>query len=165
MEFNGRTSSQNTGEIRLRGAVESDVSEMFRLEQMCFDSEAFSKDQLRYLVRTKTSISYVAECNGDFAGFIIGLTIRGKSGRYGRVYTIDVDKKYRCIGIGRILLLELLKGLKAAKCKKCFLEVKMDNAGAISLYEKAGFEKLYTIPDYYSNGDHAIKMMKVLYTP
>ena len=148
--------------ISIRAAKDDDVEKMYRLEQMCFDIEAFSTHQLQYLINTKTAISYVAEANGQFAGFIIGLTNRNRFGRYGRVYTLDVDDSFRRMGIAMTLMDSLMQSLKEAGCTSCFLEVKMDNGRAIPLYEKMGFTRSRIVPNYYSNGVHALKMKKSL---
>jgi len=154
--------SRSVPGVIIRAAKDIDVDNMYRLEQMCFDIEAFSTHQLQYLINTKTAISYVAEYNGDFAGFIIGLTNRNRFGKYGRVYTLDVDNRFRRLGIGTVLIEALLQDLRQAKCSRCFLEVKLDNRRAIPLYEKLGFEKCRMVPDYYSPGIHALKMKKQL---
>ena len=148
--------------VFIRAAKDDDVDKMYRLEQMCFDIEAFSTHQLQYLINTKTAISYVAEANGQFAGFIIGLTNRNRFGRYGRVYTLDVDDSFRRMGIAMTLMDSLMRSLKEAGCTSCFLEVKMDNGRAIPLYEKMGFTRSRIVPNYYSNGVHALKMKKSL---
>lgn len=148
--------------IFIRAAKDDDVEKMYRLEQMCFDIEAFSSHQLQYLINTKTAISFVAEANGDFAGFIIGLTNRNRFGKYGRVYTLDVDDRFRRMGIGMTLMDALIEGLRQAGCTNCFLEVKLDNEKAIPLYEKMGFSRSRMVPNYYSDGVHALKMRKSL---
>ena len=146
----------------IRAARDTDVDNMYRLEQMCFDVEAFSTHQLQYLINTRTAISFVAEYNGAFAGFIIGLTNRNRFGKYGRVYTLDVDDRFRRLGIGTVLIEALLGDLRHARCSRCFLEVKIDNSKAINLYEKIGFERCRIVPDYYSPGVNALKMKKQL---
>ncbi|MCD1294100.1 N-acetyltransferase [Methanocella sp. CWC-04] len=151
--------------INIRKAVGSDAEEMFRLECLCFDIEAFSIEQLRYLIHTRTSIPLVAEFDEHFAGFVIGLTNRNRGGIYGRIYTLDVDPACRGKGIGMVLMSRVLEELKRAGCKKCFLEVKVENKSAISLYKKLGFEEKDTILDYYAKGVHAIKMKKDLKEP
>ena len=148
--------------ISIRAANDGDVDKMYRLEQMCFDIEAFSTHQLQYLINTKTAISYVAEANGQFAGFVIGLTNRNRFGRYGRVYTLDVDDSFRRMGIATTLMDSLMGSLKEAGCTSCFLEVKLDNGRAIPLYEKMGFTRSRIVPNYYSDGVHALKMKKSL---
>jgi [ribosomal protein S18]-alanine N-acetyltransferase len=153
---------QSARGVQLRAAKDDDVEAMFRLEQMCFDIEAFSTHQLQYLINTKTAISFVAEYEGAFAGFIIGLTNRNRFGKYGRVYTLDVDDNYRRLGIGTVLMDALVQDLKKAHCSRCFLEVKLDNGRAIPLYEKLGFEKCRIVSNYYAQGVHALKMKKTL---
>jgi ribosomal-protein-alanine N-acetyltransferase len=146
----------------IRQADIEDADAMFSLEQDCFNVEAFSIHQLRYLINTDTSLSYVAECEGGFAGFIIGLTNRNRSGKYGRIYTLDVGSGFRRMGVATALVLSLMEGFKKCGCSRCFLEVRLDNERALSLYEKMGFERKYVILDYYSPGVHAIKMKKPL---
>lgn len=153
---------QAASQVFIRAAKDDDVDKMYRLEQMCFDIEAFSTSQLQYLINTKTAISYVAEANGDFAGFVIGLTNRNRFGKYGRVYTLDVDDRFRRKGIAMTLMDALMDGLRKAGCTSCFLEVKVDNDKAIPLYEKMGFTRSRLVPDYYSDGVHALKMKKSL---
>jgi len=148
--------------VHIRTATTKDLNEMQRLELMCFDTEAFSKFQLRYLLSTRTAISLAAEADGRFVGFIIGITNRNRFGTYGRIYTLDVDEACRGRGIGALLTRELLGQLARAGCRKCFLEVRTDNEPAIALYEKMGFERKHLILHYYSPGVHAIKMRKDL---
>jgi len=144
--------------VSIRPAGTKDLSEMQRLEEMCFDTEAFSKFQLRYLLGTRTAVSLAAEADGYFAGFVIGIMNRNRFGTYGRIYTLDVDPGYRARGIGRLLTQNLLDRLKQAGCERCFLEVRVDNHSAIALYEHLGFEKKHMIFNYYAPGVHAIKM-------
>jgi ribosomal-protein-alanine N-acetyltransferase len=146
----------------IRAANDDDVEKMYALEQKCFDEEAFSTHQLQYLINTKTASSFVAEYDGEFAGFVIGLTNRNRFGRYGRVYTLDVDDRFRRRGIARALLASLMDSLRQSGCSRCFLEVKLDNFRAIPLYEKMGFERSRIVPNYYSAGVHALKMKRSL---
>jgi ribosomal-protein-alanine N-acetyltransferase len=154
--------SQAAHNILIRAAKEGDVEKMYALEQMCFDIEAFSTYQLQYLINTKTAFSFVAEYEGSFAGFIIGQTNRNRFGKYGRVYTLDVDDRFRRMGIATTLMDALTERLRQAGCTRCFLEVKMDNGKAIPLYEKMGFSRSRIVPNYYASGVHALKMKKSL---
>lgn len=148
--------------LRIREAGLKDLPEMQRLECMCFDTEAFSKFQLRYLLTSPTGISLAAEIDSQFAGFIIGILNRNRYGTYGRIYTLDVDNGFRGKGIGTSLTEELMVRFKTAGCEKCFLEVRESNDSAIALYLKMGFEKKHIIPHYYAQDIHAIKMRKDL---
>ncbi len=151
-----------TPRVSIRPAGTRDLPGMQRLELMCFDTEAFSKFQLRYLLGTRTAISLAAEVDGYMAGFVIGIMNRNRFGTYGRIYTLDVDESYRGHGIGSQLTSTLLEQLRLAGCEKCFLEVRVNNFSAIKLYERLGFEKKNMVFDYYAPGVHAIKMKKDL---
>ena len=146
--------------VSIRTAGTKDLAEMQRLESMCFDTEAFTKFQLRYLISTRTAISLAAEIDGHFVGFVIGIMNRNRFGTYGRIYTLDVDEAYRDRGIGKLLTRSLLDRLKQAGCERCFLEVRVDNYSAIALYERLGFVRKNMIFNYYAPGVHAIKMKK-----
>lgn len=148
--------------IKIRDADYADIADMSRLEHMCFDIEAFSVHQLKYLIGTRTAISLAAMYEGKFAGFIIGITNRNRYGTYGRVYTLDVDGDFRRLGVATSLISALMVRMREAGCSRCFLEVRLDNDKAIALYEKLGFVKTRIIFNYYSRGVHAIKMRKEL---
>jgi len=151
-----------SGLVRIREAGLKDLPEMQRLEMVCFDTEAFTKFQLRYLLTTPTAISLAGEIDGDFVGFVIGIINRNRFGTYGRIYTLDVDDRFRSRGIGTRLTEALLERFRHADCEKCFLEVRENNDSAIALYTRLGFEKKHLIPHYYAPGIHAIKMRKNL---
>ena len=57
---------------------------------------------------------------------------------------------------------EAIKGLKLRGCKEAYLEVRVSNIPAISLYEKLGFRKESVINGYYRDGEAAYLMVKDL---
>ena len=64
------------------------------------------------------------------------------------IVTFCVDPKYRGKGIGRNLLLELIKFARENKCE-IFLEVAEKNHTARSLYISSGFEEISVRKNYY----------------
>jgi len=54
--------------------------------------------------------------------------------------TINVDKNYRHLGIGSILLEKLITIAKKNKLKEITLEVRASNVSAQKLYEKYSFK-------------------------
>ncbi len=67
-----------------------------------------------------------------------------------------IDK--RNLGIGSILLEELLSLASELKCKSINLEVNESNLSAIHLYEKYNFKRIGLRKKYYNNTDNAILM-------
>jgi len=58
----------------------------------------------------------------------------------GHIMTINVDKNYRHLGIGSILLEKLITIAKKNKLKEITLEVRASNVSAQKLYEKYSFK-------------------------
>ena len=67
---------------------------------------------------------------------------------------------FRKMGLGTILLNEMIKDCKANRVRNITLEVRENNLNAINLYEKVGFKKILVKKEYYTNGDNAIYMVK-----
>ena len=79
----------------------------------------------------------------------------------GHVLSIAVHSDWRRRGIGRALMLEAERAMRSEYgAQVIFLEVRVSNSPAISLYEKIGYEKLGRIPRYYSDGEDAYLMYK-----
>lgn len=75
------------------------------------------------------------------------------AGGEGEILTLAVDPRRRREGLGR-LLVEAASGLaREAGAEALFLEVALDNAAAIALYERAGFSQVGRRPGYYGRAD------------
>ena len=61
-------------------------------------------------------------------------------------------------GLRAALLLECEKRLKASRLRLC---VRLDNAGAIRLYEQEGYLRVGTWTKYYNDGGDALVMEKI----
>jgi ribosomal-protein-alanine N-acetyltransferase len=94
----------------------------------------------------------------------VGLSNFGFGGliRKGHVVSIAVMPEHRRKGVAKALITKALEGMEYYKAKQCFLEVRVTNDTAISLYKKLGFEITRTISGYYSDGEDAYVMTKKL---
>jgi ribosomal-protein-alanine N-acetyltransferase len=111
----------------------------------------------------------VAEEDGKLSGYImsrieVGLSNFGLGGliRKGHVVSIAVMPQNRRKGVAQALITKGLDGMRYYKAKQCFLEVRVTNDVAVSLYKKLGFEVTRTINGYYSDGEDAYVMTKKL---
>lgn len=111
----------------------------------------------------------VAENDGKLLGYImcrieVGLSSLGLGGlmRKGHVVSIAVIPQGRRRGLAQALINRALEGMRYYKAKQGFLEVRVTNEAAISLYKKLGFEISRTINGYYSDGEDAYVMTKRL---
>lgn len=83
--------------------------------------------------------------------------------KVGHVISIAVLAEYRRKGVGSALMNEAINVLKSKyDVDAIYLEVRVSNAPAISLYEKFGFEKVRIIKGYYRDGEDAYVMVKRL---
>jgi ribosomal-protein-alanine N-acetyltransferase len=137
------------------------LDRLYEIEMECFEREAFTKQQIAYLLTDYNSISLVAKDNGKIIGFVIGVIyIEGKN-LIGHILTIDVSPSHRRKGIGIRLLQEIEKIFMEKDVKTCHLEVREDNVAALNLYQKLGYRKVGRLKHYYGN-THGIYLRKVL---
>ncbi len=85
------------------------------------------------------------------------------SHKVGHVISIAVLQEYRKKGIGTALLKEAISKMKSLyNTEAVYLEVRVTNYDAISLYKKMGFEEVRIIKEYYRDGEDAYVMVKKL---
>jgi len=112
----------------------------------------------------------VAELNGEVVGYVMcrveygwSYINRGVPVRKGHIISIGVLPHARRIGIAYNLLLRALRVLKRVyDASEAYLEVRVSNTPAISLYKKLGFEIVEVIPRYYHDGEDAYLMARSL---
>ncbi len=148
--------------VTIQRATVNDLETLYEIEKECFTTEAFTKEQIGYLLQNPNVVSLVAQMNGENVGFIIGLTYSGNRVRIGHICTIDVAVKHRRRGIGLKLLKELEKIFVEKGVETCYLEVRIDNVAALELYRKQGYIETGQLKGYYSMGIHGIRLEKKL---
>jgi len=74
------------------------------------------------------------------------------------VLTVGVVPNHRCKGIARQLMALITDWAHKQGSTAMMLEVKVDNAEAIGLYESLGYSKLNTRKDYFGPGLDALVM-------
>ena len=149
--------------LRVKSASVTNLQRLYEIEKECFSSEAFSMEQLAFLLENPSSISLIALADNEIVGFIIGIVHEGlKTENAGHVFTLDVAEKYRRKGIALRLLKELEKKFKEKNVEESILEVKLDNEAAKKLYKKFGYKEILCLKDYYGKGVHGLRLRKVL---
>ncbi|MCW3999678.1 MAG: ribosomal protein S18-alanine N-acetyltransferase [Candidatus Bathyarchaeota archaeon] len=147
-------------EVRIEAATTKLLDKLYRIEADCFDEEAFTKQQISYLLSDYNTIALVARDGQEIAGFIIA-QIETAETEYGHIITINVQPRYRRLGIGAKMLNETEKQLKIRGISTCHLEVREDNNAAIKLYHKLGYQTLSRLEKYYGK-KHGLYLKKVL---
>jgi ribosomal-protein-alanine N-acetyltransferase len=99
--------------------------------------------------------------DGKMVGFVASVPSGTK---VARVLMLAVLKKHRHHSYGRRLMDDLYSSCAANGMDSIILEVRKSNRNAIAFYERQGFTAYGEIKKFYSNGEDAYKMMKVLRT-
>jgi ribosomal-protein-alanine acetyltransferase len=149
-------------EITIEDASTKLLDKLYEIEKQCFEQEAFTRQQLAYLLTDYNTIGLTALVNGEIAGFAIARVDIGRNGQFGHIVTVDVALAYRRKGVAQRLLQEIENLLKERGFKECRLEVREDNVAALSLYQKLGYNKVGTLRRYYgkANGLYLKKTLK-----
>jgi ribosomal-protein-alanine acetyltransferase len=148
-------------DILVDDASLNDLGEMFEIEKECFTVEAFSRQQISYLLKDFNSISLVAKIDGKIAGFVILQLDSVGSVVFGHIITLNVAVKFRRMGVAQRLLLECEDVLRSRGVVECHLEVRQDNAAAIGLYKRLGYEEIGLLEGYYGK-KHGLYLKKNL---
>jgi ribosomal protein S18 acetylase RimI-like enzyme len=132
-----------------------DLGQLRRIEQACFPKDAWPLLDLMAVLTFPEVVRLKAVIDGKMVGFIAGDPRRSEEMAW--IATLGVLPEYRRQGIARALLLECENRLKFARLRLC---VRMENTGAILLYEKEGYERVSVWPKYYNDGSDALVMEK-----
>jgi ribosomal-protein-alanine N-acetyltransferase len=84
----------------------------------------------------------------DPAGVLICRAIAGEA----EILTVGVAPWARRQGVARALMTAAIGAARAAGAADMFLEVDVDNAAAVALYERLGFVRTGLRKDYYDRG-------------
>jgi ribosomal-protein-alanine N-acetyltransferase len=142
----------------------NDLASVTQINQTCLP-ENYTDIFFVDLFRRHPETFVVAEEDGKIAGYImcrveVGLSSIGLSGlvKKGHVVSVAVLPEHRRKGIGEALVTQAMAGMRKYNAKQCFLEVRVTNQEAVSLYKKLGFEVTRTIHGYYADGEDAFVM-------
>jgi len=137
------------------------LEELYALEEVCFDQEAFSKRQIAYLLTDYNSIALIAKVDGSIVGFVIAQVEVEENTEFGHIITLNIAPKHRHQRVATNLLKEIESILKRKGITECRLEVREDNHAAMKLYKTLGYQTVGKLENYYG-AKHALYLKKTL---
>lgn len=150
-------------DIRMRPAEPGDLAALLALEHRAFAHDRISRRSLRRFLTSASAATIVSEQDGEFAGYALLLFRPGTV--VARLYSIAVAPQAAGRGIGAMLLAAAEKAAIERGCALMRLEVREDNAPAISRYRKSGYRQFGRRPTYYEDGAAALRFEKRLVPP
>jgi len=151
-------------EIEIETATTKLLDKLYEIEKQSFQKEAFSKQQIGYLLTDYNAIGLAARVNGEIVGFAIGRISAARGTPYGHILTIEALPSHRRKGIAEKLLKDLEALFKEKGAVESRLEVREDNVAAISLYQKLGYKRVGKLERYYEDA-HGLYLKKTLQPP
>ena len=142
--------------MNIRGWKFEDILRISELEMECFPKEPWSYRMLADSFENENFVGILCEENGEIAGYG-GVTVGYDTAD---IDNIAVSERYRGCGMGGVLLEELVMVARERGAAKIFLEVRVSNAVAMSLYLKHGFKGVYARTRYYTDGEDCLVMAR-----
>lgn len=122
--------------LRLRPAGEEDLPELHRLDREIFKEHAYPYFALRQLYDLFHADLFVLDDGRGFHGYVMAGV---NADREGWILGLAIDPQRRGQGLGRRLMAESLRRLRAHGVPAVCLTVEPGNATAIDLYASLGF--------------------------
>lgn len=146
--------------ITFREATLLDIPVLVSLDREYFPNTAWPAEQFRGEIGRPTRFFLIAQSDSQIIAYA-GAFLPGSGGE-GDIMTIAVKPEFRRIGIAKELISRLESWAKARGAIAMMLEVDVNNADAISLYSKLGYETLNIRKNYYGYGRDAQIMRRAL---
>jgi len=140
-----------------------DFLALHAIEQVCFKPPLrFSRRTMRQLVRDPSSATWIAEENGNVAGFAIVVWAHGIDGPIAYIQTVEVMPEQRGRGTGKELLRHAEASARRAGAAAIWLHVDAENNTAVHVYETLGYQREGSEANYYPNRRAAFVFLKRL---
>jgi ribosomal-protein-alanine N-acetyltransferase len=147
--------------ISYRAAIQLDLPVLVSMERVLFADSPWSMGQFKEEFKGVPNSRYflVATNNADeIVGYAAVLVVA--PGVEADVLTVAVLPDYTRQGIATHFMNELEKWSQSKQALAMMLEVGVENASAIALYEKLGYQTIATRKNYYGQGLDAFVMRK-----
>lgn len=143
--------------FRMERFREVHLDPLYAIESRSFGPDSYNRESFAKLCQDNRDLLFVATLCGEVVGYVMG----ERRSRSAEIVSLAVDREYRGRGLGKKLLLRLLKRLRAEGTVTVFLMVRTDNLVAANLYRDCGFQTLRRVSHYYMDGADALRMKLV----
>jgi ribosomal-protein-alanine N-acetyltransferase len=141
----------------IRNMTAEDIPAVVEIEKECFSLPWSEKSFAESIVREDTIFLVCEEKDGAIMGYI-GMYL---SFDEASITNVAVASQFRKRGCGKQLVIAAKTAAKEAGAESIFLEVRVSNVPAISLYKKQGFENLGIRKKFYEHPVEDAIIMKV----
>ena len=144
--------------IRIRKSRIDDFEFLVNLEADSFPAfQRSSNKSIKRGIKSEFQEILIAETNTK-RKVKIGALVLFKYRKSLRIYSIAVIQQFKNMGYGDYLLKHVLDLANCRQYEKVLIEVSASNIKILDWYQARGFTIVAKLPDYYCNGEDAIKM-------
>ena len=122
----------------------NDKKELFLLERDLFTAP-WTENSIEDQLKVKTSLNLGLKVDDELISYVLCLDLFPEI----EILRFGVKQNFQLQGKGKFLLKSLISLLKHKNYNRIFLEVNTNNSGAISLYERFGFDYKSIRENYY----------------
>lgn len=141
-------------DITVRPMTPEDLGQVVAIEQRAFSSP-WSPAHFHDELNSPHAFPLVAESAACcIAGYLCPSLVLDE----GEILDVAVREECRGFGVGRLLVTEVLRLFRERGASRVWLEVRVSNEAAISLYRAFGFRECGRRRGYYENGEDALLM-------
>jgi len=144
---------------QIRRALPTDIGAIVTIEEESFIDPWEQGVFLEALTYYPTTY-FVAVCDGETAGFLVGALEDTGENVYGHICNLAVSPRFRHRGVGQLLVARTENQFRLELATAVQLEVRVSNTAAQKFYRHMGYQNVFGIESYYSNGEDALVMMK-----
>jgi ribosomal protein S18 acetylase RimI-like enzyme len=143
-----------------------DFAALYAIEEACFEPPLrFGRSYMHRLVRSPRTAAWIAEQDGQMAGFAIVEWTGQAAATVAYIQTLEVAPNRRRLGVGAELLRRVEVTALAAGAHLVWLHVDAENTPAIHLYEAHGYRRQGREDHYYARGRSALIYAKIAGNP
>jgi len=155
------------GGFTVREAREEDIEAVIDINKRTLP-ENYPRFYFKLHLHNFPKAFLVAEMNGEIVGYIMCrveydslYTNPSVVGRKGHIVSLAVLPKARRRGVATALMKKAMEAMKNVYgADEFYLEVRVSNMPAISLYKKLGFKAVKVLQKYYGDGEDAYLMAR-----
>src|SRR5512139_330673 len=130
----------------IRDMEAADLPAVLEIERQSFTTP-WSETSFLNEIHNRRSIARVAQQDDILVGYICLKVILDE----GHLLDLAIHPSHRQKGVARALFVDALEEIRTMSCSSLYLEVRVSNTAALSLYEKLGFRHVGTRRGYYGS--------------
>lgn len=138
--------------MRLTRATAAECAAMAAVHAEAFADKAWREDEFEDLLDGEGIFGFLADGDLPQGVMPMGVILCRVAGGEVEVLTVGVTPASRRRGVAQALIRAGLAAAREAQASEAFLEVAVDNDGAIALYDALGFRKAGLRKSYYDRG-------------